>query len=109
MIHPYTPIKNIRLRSAIYSAAAMRGKTLKGKMVAELLMIRQQARFTSRVLGQGSSASAERPLSRSESAPARRCGHPAQQVSPQAPSASSMMDWMVRAHRPHSGLRPSQP
>jgi hypothetical protein len=50
MIHPYTPIKNIRLRSAIYSAVATRGKTFKGKTKEELSAIRNEARKTYRVL-----------------------------------------------------------
>jgi hypothetical protein len=44
-----------------------------------------------------------------ESASARLCGHPEQQDLAQAPSASSMMDLMVRAQRPHSALQPRQP
>jgi len=40
---------------------------------------------------------------------ARLCGHPEQQALAQAPSASSMMDLMVRAQRPHSALQPRQP
>ena len=50
MIHPYTPIRNIRLRSAIYAAAATRGKTFKHKTREELRVIRKVARKIYRVL-----------------------------------------------------------
>src|SRR5205085_2968238 len=36
------------------------------------------------------------------------CGQPERQALAQGPKASSMMDWMVRAQRPHSALQPRQ-